>query len=300
MIVAQITDLHVVGPGQLCQGRVATNARLREAVAHLNGLDPRPDAVIATGDLTDHGTAEEYALLREILAPLRAPLYLVPGNHDDRLRFLEAFADHAYLPRPGAPFAHYAIEDHPVRLVGLDTTVPGQPHGMLCDERLAWLDATLGARPDRPTLLFMHHPPFRTGIRWIDAVGLHGGRRMEAIVARHRQVEWVACGHVHRPIQVAWAGTVAATAPSTSHAQVALALSEAGGFDFGYAVEPRAVPLYRWDPGYGVLAHQSYLPGPVETYRSPNAARLRESFQDRYGALCRQEFDAPSPARPRE
>ena len=117
MIMAQITDLHVVGNGQLCQGRVATNAQLQEAVAHINRLDPRPDVVLATGDLTDHGTAEEYDALREILAALLSPLYLIPGNHDHRDIFLEAFADHGYLPRPGAPFAHYVIEEYPVEAV---------------------------------------------------------------------------------------------------------------------------------------------------------------------------------------
>jgi len=297
MIIAQMTDLHVVGRGQLCQGRVPTNAQLQEAVVHLNSLEPRPDVVLATGDLTDHGAPKEYDALREILGPLRAPLHLIPGNHDHRDVFLEAFADHAYLPRPGAPFAHYALEDYPVRLVGLDTTVPGQHHGLLCDARLAWLDATLAAAPARPTLIFMHHPPFRTGIRWVDAVGLHGGRRMEAVVARHPQVEWVACGHIHRPIQVAWGGTVASTAASTSHAQVALALTEASGFEFGYALEPRAVQLYVRDPGYGFVSHVSYVSGAGERYRPGSAERLREDFRHRYEGLCRSEFDAASPGR---
>jgi 3',5'-cyclic-AMP phosphodiesterase len=291
MLIAQITDLHVVGKEQLCQGRVPTNAQLQEAVAHLNGLDPCPDVVVATGDLTDHGTAEEYAVLREILAALRPPLYLIPGNHDHRDRFLEAFADQAYLPRPGAPFAHHVIDEYPVRLVALDTAVPGEHHGMMCEERLAWLDATLRAVPHRPTMIFMHHPPFRTGIRWIDAAGLHGGRKMAAIVARHAQVEQVACGHIHRPIQVAWGGTVAATAPSTSHAQVALRLSGSNGFDFAYAIEPRAVPLYVQDPGYGILSHLSFLSGTGETYASSHAPRLREGFERRYQELYRTEFD---------
>ena len=291
MIVAQITDLHVVGHGQLCQGRVATNAQLQEAVAHLNGLDPRPDVVLATGDLTDHGTAEEYRALREILAELLPPLYVIPGNHDHRDVFLEAFADHAYLPRPGAPFAHYVIDDYPVRLVGLDTTVPGQHDGVVCDERLAWLDRTLHAAPTRPTLIFMHHPPFRTGIRWVDAIGLHGGRKMAEMVARHTQVERVACGHIHRPIQVAWGGTIASTAPSTSHAQVALALTETRGFDFAYVLEPRAIQLYVRDPGYGFVSHVSYVTGAGATYSSVDTARLREPFRRRYEALCQAEFD---------
>ena len=297
MLIAQITDLHVVAPGELCQGRVPTNAQLQEAVAHINRLDPRPDVVLATGDLTDHGTAEEYAALRGILAASLPPVYLIPGNHDHRDVFLDAFADHAYLPRRGAPFAHYAIDQYPVRLLGLDTTVLGQPHGALCDERLAWLDAALGAAPRRPTLIFMHHPPFRTGIRWVDAMGLHGGRKMEAIVARHRQVERIACGHVHRPIQAAWGGTIAGTAPSVSHAQVALDLSETSGFDIAYAVEPRAVQLYLRDPRYGFLSHTSYVSGPHQTYASAGAADARGELRRRYEELRDTEFDAAPGAR---
>jgi Icc protein len=297
LLVAQITDLHVVGKDQLCQGRVATHAQLQEAVAHINGLDPRPDVVLVTGDLTDHGTIEEYGVVREILAVLRPPVYLIPGNHDRRDILLEAFVDHSYLPRPGAPFAHYVIEEYPVRLVGLDSTIPGRSDGLLCDERLTWLDDTLRAAPQRPTMIFMHHPPFRTGIRWVDAIGLHGARKMEAIVARHTQVEWVACGHIHRPIQVAWGGTMAGTAPSASHAQVALALTETSGFDFRYALEPRAVQLFLRDPGYGFLSHISYVSGVEGTYQSGNPSHLREGFQRRYEEMCRTEFDAAPTAR---
>jgi 3',5'-cyclic AMP phosphodiesterase CpdA len=189
------------------------------------------------------------------------------------------------------------IDEYPVRLLGLDTTIPGQHYGVLCEERLAWLDDTLRAAPHRPTMIFMHHPPFRTGIRWVDAIGLHGGRKMEAIVARHAQVERVVCGHIHRPIQVAWGGSIACTAPSTSHAQVALTLTETSGFDYRFAIEPRAVQLYVRDPGYGFLSHVSYVSGVSEIYQSRYASRLRERFQPRYEELCRTEFDAASPVR---
>ena len=73
MIVAQITDLHVVARDRPCYRRVPTNAQLAQAIAHINSLDPRPDAVIASGDLTDHGRPEEYDLLREILTDLILP-----------------------------------------------------------------------------------------------------------------------------------------------------------------------------------------------------------------------------------
>jgi hypothetical protein len=131
----------------------------------------------------------------------------------------------------------------------------------------------------------------------VDAIGLHGARRMEAIVARHGQVEWVACGHIHRQIQAAWAGTVAGTAGSTSHAQVALALTEKTGFDFRYALEPRTVQLLLRDPEYGFLSHVSYVSGVEGTYQNGNPAHLREVFQRRYEEMCRTEFDAPGPAR---
>lgn len=297
MIIAQITDLHVVGDGQLCLGRIPTNERLRAAVAHINGLQPRPDLVFATGDLAEHGLSEEYDALRAILADLRPPLYLIPGNHDKRDVFLDAFADHAYLPRQGAPFAHFVLEEYPVRLIGLDTLVPGKAHGLICDERLAWLDAVLGEAPGRPTMIFMHHPPFRTGIRWIDALGLHGGRKLEAVVERHPQVERIACGHVHRPIQVGWGGTVAATAPSTSQAELALALSEADGYDFGYVMEPQAVQLYVRDPGYGFLSHLSYVSGAYESFSTGKSERTNEVFRSRYQEFCLAEFDAAQPPR---
>ena len=83
MLVAQITDLHVAPDGSFMREFVDSNVLLARAVEYLNSMTPRPDVVLATGDLTDHGTSEEYALLREILGALEIPLYLIPGNHDE-------------------------------------------------------------------------------------------------------------------------------------------------------------------------------------------------------------------------
>jgi Icc protein len=296
MIIAQITDLHVVARDRLCYRQIPTNAQLAEAVAHLNSLMPRPDVVIASGDLTDHGHDDEYEVLREILAPLTAPVFVIPGNHDRREALAKAFADQPYMPRAGAPFIHYAIDDYPIRLVGLDTSVPEHHHGLMCEERLRWLDATLSARPDHPTLIFMHHPPFRTGVHWMDGSGLHGGRAMEEIVARHPNVIRVAAGHIHRPIHVAWAGTIASTAPSTCH-QVTLDL--AGGDGYEFVMEPRAIQLYVFDPGYGLVSHLSYVPN---NYRNlsmlgslpeKDRAQLVARAKNDYENMSRAEYDRP-------
>ena len=129
MNIVQITDLHVVARDRLCYGRVPTNAQLAQAVAHINSLDPRPGVVIASGDLTEHGRGEEYDVLRQILADLIPPVFVIPGNHDRREVLLKAFAGEGYMPPPDAPFVNYAIDRFPLRLIGLDTTVPEHHQG---------------------------------------------------------------------------------------------------------------------------------------------------------------------------
>src|SRR5690348_1407135 len=114
MLIAQISDMHIKPPGTLLYKRIDTAGYLERAVAHVMRLDPRPDLVIATGDLVDGGKPEEYAFLREMLAPLAMPVYLIPGNHDARDAMRAAFSDHAYLPPNG--YLQYAIDDHPLRL----------------------------------------------------------------------------------------------------------------------------------------------------------------------------------------
>ena len=164
MLLCQISDPHIVPYGTLAYGRIDTPRFLERCVAKVLALPRLPDAVVATGDLTDHATAEEYGVLREVLAPLvaRMPVYLAVGNHDDRDRLRAAFPEFGYLAGEDG-FVQYAIDDYPVRLVVLDTLIPGAPGGELCPARLQWLDRTL-AQSDRPTIVAQHHPPLETGI----------------------------------------------------------------------------------------------------------------------------------------
>lgn len=255
MSIAQITDMHIRPEGALAYGRVDTAPYLARAVEHLLRLRPRPDVVLATGDLVDGGSPEEYRRLRALLAPLTMPVFLIPGNHDARDALADAFADHAYLPR-GGRFMQYVVEDYPVRLIALDTLVPGQVGGLLCEERLGWLGTRLAEAPDRPTVIFMHHPPFVTGIAHMDRYGLARASEFAEVVRRHPQVERVACGHLHRPIQARVGGTLASTAPSTAH-QVALDLEDDNPLMF--IMEPPACQLHVWRPGAGLASHTSYI-----------------------------------------
>ena len=214
MLVAQISDTHILAPGSDHPAAELRADCLRRSVADINGQ--QPDAVIFTGDTVQHGLPEEYALLRELLAPLDAPLYLVPGNRDDKMALREAFGDKAFLPDEGE-FLHYVVEDHPVRLVAIDSTSAGERKGVFCPARQAWLDAALSDQPMRPTLLYIHHPPFDVGDHYV------GGYRrsedtaaLEEIVSRHLQVAGLLCGHVHWPIEREWAGTQARIMPSVA------------------------------------------------------------------------------------
>ena len=245
MLIAQISDLHVHdAPDAATDALVDANASLARAVEYLNELHPRPDVVVATGDLTDNGAPAEYSRLRDLLALLEMPVFLVPGNHDELAPLLDAFPDHAYLPRTGGPL-HYVIDDHPVRLVGIDTTHPGHHDGELGADELRWLDDTLGARPGAPTLVFMHHPPFDTGVWWMDCVGIPADERraFAEVIGRHPQVRHVVSGHIHRPVQTLWGTTMVSVAPSTAH-QVGLDL-EAGGA-MRLTAEPPMITLLDW------------------------------------------------------
>jgi Icc protein len=214
LLIAQISDTHLLS---LASDQPAATLRadcLRRCIADIN--QQQPDAVIFTGDTTQHGQPDEYSLLRELLAPLEAPLYLVPGNRDDKSALRAAFSDHPGLPKNGE-FLHYAIDEYDIRLVGIDSTLAGERKGRFCESRQAWLEKTLSEEPHRPTLLFIHHPPFDVGDHYVG-----GYRRPEEagaladIIGRHSQVAGLLCGHVHWPIEREWAGTSARIMPSVA------------------------------------------------------------------------------------
>jgi 3',5'-cyclic-AMP phosphodiesterase len=215
MRIAQITDLHVAEPGTFMRSFVDANEKLAAAVAFCNARADRLDAVLITGDLTNDGTPEQYRLLRELLEPLRVPYYAVPGNHDEGAPFRAAFADQPWLPATGP--VDYVVDAHEVRLIGLDTTEPDRHDGVFHAAQAEWLDATLAARPEVPTVLFCHHPPFLTKLWLFDAIRLTGAELLRDVVARHPQVRQIVSGHVHRPVSSAWGTTALTCSPSTTH-----------------------------------------------------------------------------------
>ena len=201
MILAQITDSHIMAPddgGEIGQAR-ADN--LRRCVGHISRLDPLPHAVIHTGDMTHTGEPEAFAHARDLMAGLPMPLYTTPGNRDGR---------DAVVP--------YAVDDHPERLVAVDSLSDGDNKGDFCAARLAALDAILAAAPTTPTAIFLHHPPFDVAGA---SVPFQYTRRaaadqLAAVVSRHGQLVHMFCGHAHRLGAAVIGGVPVSTQPSVA------------------------------------------------------------------------------------
>ncbi|KVO71415.1 metallophosphatase [Burkholderia ubonensis] len=256
MLLAQISDLHIKRPGQLAYQRVDTAAALARCIVRLNALEPRPDAVLITGDLVDFGRDDEYRHLRDLLAPLEIPYYLMVGNHDDRAALRRAFAD-----RPewqDGEFVQYAFDVGAVRVLALDSQVPGASAGDLCDARLAWLAAQLDASRDRPVIVALHHPPFASGIGHMDALRLApaAAAKLDALLRGYPNVERVLCGHVHRTMFARFGGTIASAVPAPAH-QVAFDLRDHAPSAF--RLEPPAFAVHRHTPDAGVITHHVYV-----------------------------------------
>ncbi len=222
MIIAQITDFHCPGEGRPGPAGFDPAADLAHAVARVNDLEPQPDLVIATGDLTDKNTPEEYAHVARILGTLKAPVYAIPGNHDDKAPMVEALAGVAQTG-PAAPFVNradmIADPDHGAfKLLLLDSQAPRTVGGVLCADRLAWLRDALERDRDVPTVIAMHHPPMWIGIAEFDGYGFEGLESFRALMDEYSQVDLIMCGHNHRAITGRAGRAPVVVSPSVTYA----------------------------------------------------------------------------------
>jgi 3',5'-cyclic AMP phosphodiesterase CpdA len=217
MILVQITDTHIDEPGTLVYGHFDTSTSLQKAVEAINAMDPGPDLILHTGDIASHGSVSRYESFKAITDELRAPMVVMPGNHDDRDALRQVLGGTPALPTMG-DFLHYVVEDFAVRIICCDSVIAGETPGEMCPERLAWLGDRLDEAPERPTIVALHHPPFYSGITGGSAKGLRsGGRELDALLRRHGQVVRVLAGHAHRPMTTAFGGTIAYAGPTTCY-----------------------------------------------------------------------------------
>ncbi len=208
-LVIQLGDLHIgadwvdVDPLQ----------RLSATVDAVLRLDLAAAAVLVLGDLAEHATDAEYTDARAQLERLNAPIHVAMGNRDDRERLRHHFG---IRPADGAPL-NYTTDVGPVRMIVLDTTIPGHDAGRLDTQSLRWLERELRDFPHTPTLLAMHHPPLLTGSAAWDRIALADDSRAELAetLDGHPQVRKILGAHLHRPLLAQFADRPLLVAPST-------------------------------------------------------------------------------------
>ena len=197
MLIAQISDTHLIVEGQGTEQRLAD---FRSVIADINALDPAPDVIVHTGDIAHNGTAEEYAVASEILATASAPTYVLAGNKDNRANLRSAFLAKGYLP-DDTDFITYSVDDSPVRLLMLDTVNADSKKGDFCEDRFSrFADLAVHGAP-KPAAVFLHHPPFEVmvGPERFHYDDLDVMKRLAMAISGLENIKGVFCGHVHRP-----------------------------------------------------------------------------------------------------
>jgi 3',5'-cyclic AMP phosphodiesterase CpdA len=245
MPIAHISDFHVFARApetSLVRADAADAARkvAEDIATHAPGVD----AVMFTGALTDGGSAEDYALLLDILAPIKVPVFVVPGNQDKRAALRATFAN--TLPFGDGPSLNYEAAIGDIRILALDSLVEERVAGRLDPEQLGWFKQRLAAGGGQPTLVLMHHPAFPSAIPTLDRMAVRKGREeFSSIVAGHRGPLRILAGHIHRPFQSLWNGAFCAVAGSPAF-QHKLDL-RADADEPGAVAEPYANFLHKLD-----------------------------------------------------
>ena len=260
--ILQISDTHIVGEGTLAYDTVDTAAALAQTVATINRLLPqiRPvDLVIVTGDLTEHGTDDEYDRFREIMAPLQLPYRVVPGNHDRRDPLRRAFAADGWAPQSGP--INWVSDLGDLAVIALDSLQEGRAAGLLADDTLAFLDEALKTLGGKPAVVGFHHPPFAAGIEAMDRQNLHNADALFSRLEGYPGEVTIACGHLHRAVTTLMHGRLCQIAPGTSHA---VTLDERSDTRQTLTMEPGGMVLHETRDGR-IVSHVipvGHYPGP--------------------------------------
>jgi 3',5'-cyclic-AMP phosphodiesterase len=233
-----ITDPHFVPPGDVLYGLNPLD-RLAMCVADVNRNHADAAFAVITGDLAHKGQPAAYEALKREVDKLVIPCHLLVGNHDDRTNFRAAFSEAKFDANGFVQFTFEIGEG--VLGICLDTNEPGKPWGSFCKTRGAWLKQTLDATGDRPVIIFMHHPPFKVGLKRMDDISLLEPKPFTDAIDGRKNIRHLFFGHLHRPVAGSWRGIPISTLRATSH-QVAL----------DFVIEGR-IPGSHEPPGYGVV-----------------------------------------------
>lgn len=213
MLIAQISDLHISALGVKTLGIAPMSENLKLCVKHINQLATRPDIVLVTGDISNNGDIDELINAKNILNILNIPYFVIPGNHDNRQDLLTIFGEKS-CQMNSDQLIQYTINDYDVHFIAIDSTIPNQSGGEFSHKSDQWLRKQLLKAHNKPTILFMHHPPINLGISETNIEGFDGKKRLANIVKTHTNIEAILCGHIHLSAHTRWHGSIINTAPS--------------------------------------------------------------------------------------
>ena len=249
--IFQLSDTHILPDGEVLinalypTASVDTSTYFRQALKRICGLPQQPLALVLTGDLVEKPSRAAYQQFRQIISTFERPFYLLLGNHDKRELFLDTFPEyleHEWVSQTG--FIQYLADIGDIRLLVLDSHTPGEHYGSLCPDRLAWLEQELCRDSTKPTIIALHHPPFKTGIAHMDECNLRVGHEaFQKIISKHPQVQRVICGHLHRLCMRSFGNTISTVCPSAAH-QIAFQLTKEGRN--AVTLEPAAGLMHIW------------------------------------------------------
>jgi 3',5'-cyclic AMP phosphodiesterase CpdA len=195
----QLSDLHLVSPGKLTSKVLDTNAILEETINEILSKKDyfgQIDGLVVTGDISDDGSMESYLSAYEKLSKLNVPILVIPGNHDLRDPMRKVFHENVQFSKNSSQF-DWVFEFDETLIIGLDTLVEGENFGFLEEKSLDFLSHQLSNNSGSDLVLLIHHPPIKTGIYFMDQIGLTNSSDLsECLKATNRPIK-ILCGHVH-------------------------------------------------------------------------------------------------------
>jgi 3',5'-cyclic-AMP phosphodiesterase len=217
-VLVHMSDLHLVGRTPLLYGAVDSQARLAQIFSELAGSGIRPDAIVITGDLADKGEPQAYEKLRamteRVAGQLGAQIIWVMGNHDSRPALRMVLLDES--PDDGPLDCTYEVDG--LRIITLDSTVPGYHHGEIRPSQLEWLARELSTPAKYGTVLAMHHPPVPTVQEIAVLTELRDQQALEKVI-RNSDIRIILGGHQHYSAFGIFAGIPVSVASATSYTQ---------------------------------------------------------------------------------
>lgn len=251
-VIAHVSDLHL-------DGHARSIERTRAVMDYLNGLPFDLDVVLVTGDIADHGLAEEYADARELLTS-RHPVLACPGNHDDRAAFRQGLLDRSASTGP----INQVYSGNGFAIALCDSSIAGRDDGYLDDETIAWLEQILAeTAPDLPVVLAFHHPPTRIHIPFIDDIRQFGEDRLARLIEKHPNIAAVLCGHAHSAATTTFAGRPLIVAPGVVSTLLLPWETRRHPQDFVRSDLPPAVAFHVLEPSGRLTTHYRSVPVPA-------------------------------------